>query len=64
MGWYVTCKNCGQQEKYKHPDCGCLYNNYILLLGKLQESQVYDGHFGRGNRRRFGTYFRLASSDC
>lgn len=42
MGWYVTCKNCGQEEKYKHPNCGCLYNSYILLLGKLRGAQVIE----------------------
>ncbi len=33
MGWYVTCKFC-KQEKYKHPNCGCLYNQYLLIQHK------------------------------
>lgn len=36
MGWYVQCKFCKQEEKYKHPNCGCLYNQYLLLQHKIK----------------------------
>ncbi len=38
MGWYVTCEDCGQQEKYSHPHCGCRQKRWLALQKKIVES--------------------------
>ncbi len=40
MGWYVTCSDCKQVEKYKHPNCDCRFNNYNKLLIEIKDQNV------------------------
>lgn len=42
MGWYVTCEHCKLEEKYKHPDCDCRYNQYIILMAKVGDARILE----------------------
>ena len=48
MGWYVQCEFCKREEKYRHPDCDCRLNQYVLLQDKIKDKEILN-EFMYGN---------------